>query len=287
MKKLKKLLALLMALSMLLCLSACGSFERKMAKSAAKMSQLNSMHIDADFVLDTELGIMGQSMNVDTTVKAGIDLNAEPFAMKMDLNVTTVGVEENVQIYVVNEGGQRVIYVSEDGGKTWNREDADDIELGVRDININGSLALLTEWAESFEKAGEETINGSMATKYSGQIEAESLLQLMISAGADEMLESSLGIDFDDDRAAAGLGDVPVSIWLDNKSGMIVRMDMELTELMQSLVSGIITEVLEDSLEDSGLNDLPLDIKVSAATESLEFTEFDEVGKIELPAGVK
>lgn len=286
MKNLKKILALLLALSMLLCLSACGSFEKKMAKSAAKMGQLKSMHMDADFTLDTDIGIMGQSVNMDTTLKAGIDLNTEPFAMKMDLTVAAMGTEENAQVYVVDEGGQRIAYTSDDGGKTWERGEVDDFELGARDININGTLALISEWAESFEAAGEEKIGGSTATKYSGNIDSASLVKLMISSGANEMLESSLGVDLDDDAAAA-LSDVPVSIWIDNKSGMIVRIDMELTELMQSMVSSIIAEVLEDTLEDSGLGDLPLEIKVNSAIESIKFSQFDAVGTIELPAGVK
>lgn len=285
MKKLKKLLALLLALSMLLCLSACGSFERKMAKSAAKMSQLKSIHMDVDFALDMELAVMGQSMDVDAAIKAGIDLNTEPFAMKMDMDVEAMGISQQAQIYIVDEAGERMAYASDDGGKTWERGTVE-VEVDVNGMGVKDSLALLSKWADSFEKAGEEKINGSATTKYSGQIDAASLVQLIDASGADDALESSLGLELDSDDAAA-LKDVPVSIWIDNKSSMVVCVDVDVTELMQSLLSEAIDEVMDDVLEDSGLAGLPLDIKLGAATASVNLSEFDEVGKIELPAGVK
>lgn len=285
MKKLKKLLALLLALSMLLCLSACGSFERKMAKSAANMGQLKSMHMDVDFALDMELAVMGQSMDVDAAIKAGIDLNTEPFAMKMDMDVEAMGISQQAQIYIVDEAGERMAYASDDGGKTWERGTVE-VDVDVNGMSVKDSLALLSKWADSFEKAGEEKINGSATTKYSGQIDAASLVQLIDASGADDALESSLGLELDSDDAAA-LKDVPVSIWIDNKSSMVVRVDVDVTELMQSLLSEAIDEVIDDVLEDSGLAGLPLDIKLGAATASVNLSEFDEVGKIELPAGVK
>lgn len=285
MKNLKKVLALLMALSMLLCLSACGSFERKMAKSAANMGQLESMHMDVDFALDMELAVMGQSMDVDAAIKAGIDLNTEPFAMKMDMDVEAMGISQQAQIYIVDEAGERMAYASDDGGKTWERGTVE-VEVDVNGMGVKDSLALLSKWADSFEKAGEEKINGSATTKYSGQIDAASLVQLIDASGADDALESSLGLELDSDDAAA-LKDVPVSIWIDNKSSMVVCVDVDVTELMQSLLSEAIDEVMDDVLEDSGLAGLPLDIKLGAATASVNLSEFDEVGKIELPAGVK
>lgn len=285
MKNLKKFLALLTALSMLLCLSACGSFERKMAKSAANMGQLESMHLDVDFALDMELAVMGQSMDVDAAIKAGIDLNTEPFAMKMDMDVEAMGVGQQAQVYIVDEAGERVAYTSDDGGKTWERGTVE-VDVDVNGMSVKDSLALLSKWADSFEKAGEEKINGSAATKYSGLIDAASLVQLMDASGADDAMESSLGLELDSDDAAA-LKDVPVSIWIDNKSSMVVRMDMDVTELMQSLLSEAIDEVIDDVLADSGLAGLPLDIKLGAATASVNLSEFDEVGRIELPAGVK
>lgn len=285
MKNLKKFLALLTALSMLLCLSACGSFERKMAKSAANMGQLESMHLDVDFALDMELAVMGQSMDVDAAIKAGIDMNTEPFAMKMDMDVEAMGIGQQAQIYIVDEAGERVAYTSDDGGKTWERGTVE-VDVDVNGMSVKDSLALLSKWADSFEKAGEEKINGSAATKYSGLIDAASLVQLMDASGADDAMESSLGLELDGDDVAA-LKDVPVSIWIDNKSSMVVRMDMDVTELMQSLLSEAIDEVIDDVLADSGLAGLPLDIKLGAATASVSLSEFDEVGRIELPAGVK
>lgn len=285
MKNLKKVLALLLALSMVLCLSACGSFEKKMARSAAKMSQLDSMHMDMEMTLGMGLSVMGQSMDMDLAIKAGVDMNTEPMIVKADVEVEAMGMSEQVKLYVLDEAGKRVIYLSDDGGVSWEREVDDDADTGNAGVNIKDSIGMLAKWAKSFEKTGEETVNGSAATKYSGRIDAASLLEMMELSGADEALESSLGIDLDDD--AIVLKDVPVSIWIDNKSGMVVRMEMDMTELMQSLVADYIDEVISGSLAGSGLEGMSMEMKLNTAVVEVELSQFDEVGTIELPAGVK
>ena len=55
----KKAAALLLVLAMLLCLSACGSFETKMARSLQKMSQLDSLRADTVLDLDLSMSILG------------------------------------------------------------------------------------------------------------------------------------------------------------------------------------------------------------------------------------
>lgn len=285
MKNLKKAIALLLALTMLLCLGGCGSFEKKMAKAAAKMSRLNSMHMDMDVELGMDISVMGQSMEMEMSVDAGIDMNMEPYAAKMDLNVKALGVSQNMQIYVIDEDGARRSYSSDDGGKTWTKGEAEDIDLDSSSLNAKDALALLAKWAESFVQDGEEKINGSAATKYSGEIEAEYLMEALELTGAKDKLEEILGADID--AVPDGIGNMPVSIWIDNKSSMIVRMEMDMTTLMQGILAQFLDETISSSLADAGLEGLPMEMGISKAVATMEYSQFDQVPAIELPEGVK
>lgn len=285
MKNLKKALALLLALTMVLCLSACGSFEKKLAKSAAKMSQLKSMHMDMDVQMGVGISIMGQSMDMDMSIDAGIDMNMEPYAMKMDMDIKAMGVSQNVQVYVFDENGQRRSYATDDGGNTWIKGELEDIELKGGSVSAKDSLKIFTKWTESFEQAGEEKINGSAATKYSGEITAENMTEAIKLAGVKDQLKDKLGVEFD--AQSNDIGNMPMSIWIDNKSGMVVRAEMDMTAMIQGIFTQILNEAISSSLEGSGLEGLPMEIEISNAVVTIGMSQFDKVSPIELPAGAK
>ena len=48
-----------------------------------------------------------------------------------------------------------------------------------------------------------------------------------------------------DDDVFENLGDVPVSIWIDVKSGMIVRVEMDMSDVMQGLVPVLVDKAME------------------------------------------
>lgn len=284
MKNLKKAIALLLALAMVMCLAACGSFEKKMAKSAAKMSRLDSIHMDVELALDMGLSIMGETMDMDASVKAGIDMNTEPLAMLIDMNVGAMGFSERAQVYMADEGGQLVAYGSDDGGETWERREVE-AELTVNGLNTKDSLVLLSKWAESFEEAGQEQINGSTATKYTGELTAEDVKEAMELSGVEEAMESGLKTDFEDMLDSAEM--MPVSIWIDNKSSMVVRMEVDMTAAMQGVLTEAMEQVGGGVLDGSGLEDIPMEMDIRTALVSIEYSQFDKVGTIEPPAGIK
>lgn len=285
MKNLKKAIALLLALAMVLCLSACGSFEKKMAKSAAKMSQLDSMHMDMDMEVSFGLSLMGQSVDTEMTMEMAMDINTEPLAVKMDIDIGAMGMKQSLQAYVISENGTRRTYVSDDAGATWQQGKLDDDGIGASNVSVKDSLELLSKWAESFAEDGEEKINGSAAAKYTGVITAENLREAMELTGAADAIESSLDMELDTDLD--GMGSIPVSVWIDKKSGMVVRMDMDMTEMMQGIMTEIMDEAVSQSMEEAGLSDIPVEVDISEAKISMEYSQFDNVPAIELPAGIK
>ena len=88
---------------------------------------------------------------------------------------------------------------------------------------------------------------------------------------AEQSLEESLDVELDDD-VFEDLGDVPVSIWIDVKSGMIVRVEMDMSDVMQGLVPVLVDKAMEKTDVGIGVN-----TKVYDATVSITLSEFDAV----------
>ena len=75
-----------------------------------------------------------------------------------------------------------------------------------------------------------------------------------------------------DDDVFEDLGDVPVSIWIDVKSDMIVRIEMDMSDVMQGLVPVLVDKAMEKTDIGIGVN-----TKVYDVTLSVTLSEFDAV----------
>ena len=116
-----------------------------------------------------------------------------------------------------------------------------------------------------------EMVNGSDAIGYNGKITSDELRQALELANAKQALEESLDVELDDD-VFEDLGDVPVSIWIDVKSGMIVRVEMDMSDVMQGLVPVLVDKAMEKTDVGIGVN-----TKVYEVTVSITLSEFDAV----------
>lgn len=282
MKKMKRCFALLLALAMLLSLSACGSFEKKMTKAAAKMSKLESVHVDMDLQVEMELAVMGQNTAVDVQMTAGIDMNREPFAMQLDMKLSTVGVSQKLQGYIYQQGDEYVMALSTDGGKTYEKETIS-MDGGSISVSTKDSVKLLSDCADSFTETGSEQVSGYTATRYDGEITAAQLAEAMDAVGAEDTLDERLDIELDEE-AFAQMGSIPVSIWVDNRSGMIVRYEMDFTGIMQSVMEKIVAEAILGAAE---LQDIQMELELTEAVASMDFSQFDKVPAIEIPEEAK
>ena len=145
-------------------------------------------------------------------------------------------------------------------------------------VNMNAEVAgfeqnilLLSDSAASFKEYGNEKVNGSDAIRYNGKITSDELKQALELADVKQSLEESLDVELDDD-VFEDLGDVPVSIWIDVKSDMIVRVEMDMSDVMQGLVPVLVDKAMEKTDVGIGVN-----TKVYDATVSITLSEFDAV----------
>ena len=285
MNKMKKLLALMLAAVMALSLAACNnSFEAKLAKAVKKANDVKSMHMDMDMNIAMSLSLMGESLDMDMSMEMGMDFQKEPMLAKMEAAISMMGMTKTILSYIERNGDGYTMYMSEDGS-FWIKEDvdADEVPSQVDGMGVE-QLQLFLDCAKNFQEVGEETVNGSTATRYDGVIDGAYVAQAMEMTGALDMLDESLGAGLDID-GMEDLGGIPTSLWIDKKSGMIVRYDMDMTEIMGALTEGMMDAIMKEAgLGDFGLS---FSLEISDVTVSATLSNFDQVGEIVIPDAAK
>ena len=272
MKKAKRILVFAILAAMLLSLCGCGMFRTHVAKAAIKMSKLESLHADVEMQIGMGISVLGQDVNADATVTGGADIQRDPERMYVNMNAEVAGFEQNMLLYAVGRDGGADVYSSADSGESWTKDSIENDDSSKSSKADGKSVfLLLSDSAASFKEYGKEKVNGSDAIRYNGKITSDELKQALELADVKQSLEESLDVELDDD-VFEDLGDVPVSIWIDVKSGMIVRVEMDMSDVMQGLVPVLVDKAMEKTDVGIGVN-----TKVYDATVSITLSEFDAV----------
>jgi len=286
MKKIRRIAALLLALVLMLSLSACGSFETRMARAAQKMAKLESMRADVDIDMTISMSMLGESVDLDGKMTTKADVFTDPLKLRVRTGLEALDSSREGLSYLEKDGDGYKLYVSADGGESWVSRTVDGKDLPAP-AAAKEQLALLLKWGASFEESGKETIRGSGATVYSGFIPGEDVAAAIEASGAldtlAEALEMDLGeIDFSD------LGDIPATIALDDKSGMLVRYTMDMSGAMEGLIDSLLDQLLQAIGGEAGLGavslkDLGLEISIGKVFVNAELYDFDSVEPFEMP----
>ena len=272
MKKAKRILVFAILAAMLLSLCGCGMFRTHVAKAAIKMSKLESLHADIEIQIGMGISVLGQDVNADATVTCGADIQRDPERVYVNMNAEVAGFEQNLLFYGVGRDDGFDVYSSVDSGDSWTKGSVENDDSSKSSKADGKSLfLLLSDSAASFKEYGKEKVNGSDAIRYNGKITSDELRQALELANAKQALEESLDVELDDD-VFEDLGNVPVSIWIDVKSGMIVRVEMDMSDVMQGLVPVLADKAMEKADIGIGVN-----TKVYEVTVSITLSEFDAV----------
>lgn len=272
MKKAKRILVFAILAAMLLSLCGCGMFRTHVAKAAIKMSKLESLHADIEMQIGMGISVLGQDVNADAAITGGADIQRDPERVYVNLMAEVAGFEQNLLFYGVGRDDGADVYSSADSGESWTKDSIENDDSSKSSKADGKSVfLLLSDSAASFKEYGKEKVNGSDAIRYNGKITSDELRQALELANAKQALEESLDVELDDD-VFEDLGDVPVSIWIDVKSGMIVRVEMDMSDVMQGLVPVLVDKAMEKADIGIGVN-----TKVYDVTLSVTLSEFDAV----------
>lgn len=274
-KQLSKLLAAAMVLAMALALAACSggsdSAEDILTRAQTAFDGIKSMH----YTIDMEMAFSadGETAEMNTTAEA--DCIVEPLAMDMDMTMDMMGMfDMNMKIYMIQDGDSYTMYAGIDEGDgtfTWTKESMDDLG-SIAQYDGKASMDIYLENISNFKEAGTEDVNGVSAVRYDGVISEDSLEAVMEASGVLEQYEA-MGLEGMEDMFS-GMGDLPVSIWIDPDTDLPVKYEMDMTTMMQSMMNKLMAE--SDGDEDLGLS-------VDKCVIVMVCSDYNGISNIEVP----
>ena len=290
MKKTKRALAALSALTLTLSLTACGGGQQstgdsgtdamtpteRVAAAEEKMSALTSLSIDMTQDIGMSFAMADQSQELNMSTKMQMDVIQEPLkakgTMQIDMGEELGGVQD-VELYIMSEDDAANLYMQMGG--QWIKQSVTEAELGQYDAA--DSLELYLDSAADFAEAGTEQIGGADATKFTGVIKGDKLYDVIEESGVLSSLGQT-GTDVSEDAIKSmlsELGDLPMSVWI-NADGYPVQYEMDMSQMIDS--------ILQKALEMEGAADQGMTMTVSKAAMSLTCSNFNAVDDFELPA---
>lgn len=268
-----------LTLTLGLGLTACGGTapatetpEEVLTKAQEAMADVTSMGYD--MTMDLSMGAEGETLAISTVTRADTVLSPLSMKAEMEIDLGDLGETTSMTIYAKEQDGSYLTVVGtpdEAGQMTWQSSSMD--ALGdLENLSGTDSLQLYLDSIQNFTQGESETVNGVEATRYDGVILGEDLSEVIAASGALSQLDS-LGMGEMSDLFT-GMGDLPVSLWIAKETYYPVKYEMDLTEMMQSILDKTLSEQLG---ADIGLT-------VEQAALSMTIRDINQVGEIEIPA---
>lgn len=268
-----RIFALALALLLAFALSACGdSFESAMARAIAELQKVQSQHMDMEVNIAMSAAAGGESVELPVSMSVSMDAVNEPMLAHAVMDMELMGESAAVEYYIEQNDGEYTMYIAT-GSLGWVAQSVSADDLGQFPAAENVGFYL--ECASAFEKSGEEEINGSTASRYDGDVPADMLSEALKRSGAGELL-GSLGLE---ESGAEGLGaGMSLSVWLDKESGLPVRYRIDMSALMDELMSA----ALAAGADVSGVS-----MEIGEAVVDVTLSNFNGVSGLEIPAEVR
>ena len=286
--KTRKTLTLLLAMLMLMSISVTALAEEPKPAEEASYENLDSWSMDTTVNIDLTMNMMGEEMALQMEIGTAIDMTKSPERCRTEMTTDSMGDSQKTILYYEKDGNNFTVVVSEDGGETWNKQVLPAEQFPANMQASLASFAKLTDYASVLTKTGTETIKGRAATVYSGSLTGEQAADYIETTGALSALESMFATG-PDAMDVGELGEMPLSIAIDNETGMLVWFNMDMSDYLQHLMDRVLNTIIQSAL---GEEELPEDLDLSMFEASVVIREasgdttlynFNEVGEIQLP----
>ena len=311
MKRSKRWIAMALLTVFLVSLPGCGMFETKLARAIQKMSRIDNLHYFLDAQLDLRLSLTesdselapqdgaeqpaseqeaaeeGSSpdetesellqLDLRGSFEAEGDLYVNPLRMSMRSTLRLPGSDSKTEAYLEKEESAYYYYSRLNDGTLWQKQG-----FAAPDSAQVKGLRYIVKGAESFALAGEEEIGGRFAERYDGYLDGEYLSGLLKLYDVYELLADDFGLQLKDE-VFDNLPDLPVSLWIDRETGMIIHAEADLTAVAQQIAT---TQLLETASAVK-LDTLGLSLRLTGLKLALSLSDFNAADAFSIPAEAK
>lgn len=239
MKGIRKIAAGVLALATAFSLVSCSGMtvEQRVGTGLQSVQDVKSM--DMDMAIDLQMSAAGQTMNFQIT--AVCSYFDAPLQIKADttVNLSSLGSQKTIS-YTQEKDGKYIQYTQL--GDEWLQK-----SIGLEDLeqyNTPDNLELYLQEGMNFKEAGQETVENTKTVKIEGVLTGEVMEQAISSSG---MLDSVEGLSEEVKQQLQNmykdLPDMPITLWLDEKSSLPVKYEMNMTEMMNKMVQNAFQEI--------------------------------------------
>lgn len=271
----KRIAVLALGAALTLSMTACGGTENKDTSPgdiSTAMEKLNAVSsLDATMVMEMNMSVMEQTMETKTTMNMSCFNDPMKLKADMTMDMGDLGAVD-MSMYAAMDGDTYNMYLYD--GSSWTTQAVDMSYL--QQYDAKESMNLYLESGDDYTLDGTEEINGSTANKFTGVIRGEALEEVLAASGATSNLEASVG-DLDLASLYSDLGDLEITVWVDQESGYPVRYAMDMTQMMQGMMDKILAASAEGE-DTSGM------LTVDKVNMVMDCFNFNSAADFEIPA---
>ncbi len=244
----------------------------------ARMNELQSMHLDFNQEVKMTIGIpsVDFSQEMLMTIRLEMDQQKNPDRAALTASIDSMGQKQDFRIYTEVLDGKNYSYTSLDDGRSWSKTEDSASALGFQ--NPSESIEVWMKHAKDFQKVGTQTFAGYQTTEYRGTLSGEFIKDVLGSSGN---LVAGLG-DADTDTILKDMDDIPISFFIDNDSGCLVRISLDMKAAMETLIDRVMKQQLGELASS-----FEIECKAESVLMECTMSQFNAVPEIVIPADVK
>lgn len=231
----KRLLVCVMMVFVLGALSGCGKMtaEEVIKKYTEKSASIDNC--EATMKMNMEMGQDGVEETYKVAVDSEIKMMTTPeykayVSMKMDMG--SLG-SYDMDTYIMKDGEEYYTYMYSAGQWMKQAMDADSIDEELNNYKNQVNTDVYIKNMKDFKLAGEETVEGKETYKIDGTISGEALQEVLEQSEVSDFA----GVDTDSVDLST-LGSLTVSVWIDKKEFVPVKVYMDMTQMMSTMMEG-------------------------------------------------
>lgn len=282
MKLKKRLIALVCVLMMLLSLAACGGEPTTPPDPLeTAMENLKTVeNLQADAKMDMTMTVNGETVDTKTTMD--MIYYVEPLRMLMEMETVANG--ETVSMTVASEqteDGIDIYYADDENWYYQNIGLDDAASMQGYDYRPDQALGDYTYTAD-----GTEEVDGVTLYKYTCELTGEAMQEAMNSSGAMSSMGDTGMSEEDMEEMLKSLDgtSIKVSVWISEANMLPVRYEMDMTEVMNALM----TKIVEVSAQSAGVSadELGIEMSISKVVATVRFFNYNNAEDFEVPADI-
>ena len=277
----KKGIAVLLAALMLasVWLVGCGERNPDELWAAAKENIVTTKSARLHMTMDMAFDLQGETTSM--TMKMEEACTQDPLSAEVNMTMDMGGLGKmDTTMYLVQEGKEYVSYTKVSGGILddqdvgWSQSTIDVTDL--KQYNAMDNAKLYLDVLNSFQSAGKEAIGSYNTIRYDGKVTGQDISKMLDTLGDNV---SSMLSTADTSTMADLLDGIPMSVWIDQKTALPVRYEMDLSGMVNQLMRTMINAL-------SSLSSEAVDFQVSKARVTVECSDYNAVAPITVPQEV-